>query len=101
MNLAKKINSSGLPDIGGYKRFNALKAKNDKLKTLISVGGTAEGTTTFAQLAGKREQRAEFAKNMANFMKQHNFDGMLVRWQWPQEGDKYNQVALLKVGKRD
>ena len=67
----------------------ALKAKNPRLKILLSVGGW--GADHFSDAALTPESREKFAASAAAILKQHAFDGIDVDWEYP------GQVADGKV----
>ncbi|KAF2895979.1 hypothetical protein ILUMI_10196 [Ignelater luminosus] len=70
---------------GGFKRFNALKSRNPKVKTLISIGGWNEKSEVFAEVASTSHLRTAFVNNALNFVKTHGFDGFDLDWEYPGE----------------
>ncbi|KAF2880907.1 hypothetical protein ILUMI_25265 [Ignelater luminosus] len=92
-------------DLEGYKRFNALKLRNPKLKTLIAIGGWNEGSEVYSQVVSNAHTRTAFVNNALNFVKTHGFDGFDLDWEYPgQRGgspsDKHNFGLLLKEFKQ-
>jgi chitinase len=93
-----------LPDNGGqnlYSRFNSLKKAHPHLRTLMAIGGWVEGSVKYSQLASNSIRRKNFAKNSAEFLKKHGFDGLHFHWEHPAHRggsveDKQNFVHLLK-----
>lgn len=84
-----------------YKKFTDLKRTNPGLKTLLSVGSWNEGSVKYSQLAADPERRQRFARNSAEFLKEHHFDGLHFHWEYPghrggDSEDKENFVLLLK-----
>lgn len=85
----------------GYSEFNKLRLRNDKVKTFIAVGGPTVSSKTFSGVAADDKKRKLFAENAAKFVKDHEFDGMSIDWQYPSQlggssADKRNFVKLLK-----
>lgn len=86
----------------GYKDFNNLKEKNGNLKTLLSIGGTTEGSTRFSQIAESEDKRNYFTKSAIELLRKHNFDGINLDWQFPTVGygskkeDLENYVKLAQ-----
>ncbi|KAF4529059.1 hypothetical protein B566_EDAN006080 [Ephemera danica] len=68
---------------GGYAKFNGLKTYNKQLKTLLAIGGWNEGSTRFSPLVADDERRVEFVKNVVRFLRQNNFDGLDLDWEYP------------------
>ena len=85
----------------GYRKFTRLRDQSPGTKAMISIGGWDESSAKFSQVASNPWTRARFAQNAVNFLKQHNFDGLDVDWEYPnqrggQPSDKENFVALLR-----
>lgn len=91
--------------IGGYAKFNGLKTYNKNLKTLLAIGGWNEGSTRFSKLVDDADKRKEFVKNVIKFLRQNNFDGLDLDWEYPafrdgsKPSDKENYASLVKVCK--
>ena len=89
-------------------RFNALKKKNPKLKTLWSIGGWAFndpflGTQTlFSDMVTSAKNRETFIKDILFRIPHLGFDGIDLDWEYPgterygRETDKENYVVFLK-----
>lgn len=83
--------------------LNRIKKRNPHLNTLISIGGwSAEG---FSDAALTDESREVFSNSAIKFMKENNFDGIDLDWEypcWDQAGikarleDKVNFTLMLK-----
>lgn len=89
-------------DKGGYAKFTGLKTYNKHLKVMIAIGGWNEGSNKFSSLSANSEKRKEFAKNVVKFLRQNNFDGLDLDWEYPaaREGgkarDKENYALLVQ-----
>lgn len=90
-------------ELGKIHLLKEIKAKNPDLKTLISIGGW--GADGFSDAALTDENRRLFADSAVEFMKEYDFDGVDIDWEYPcssQAGivarpeDKENFTLLLK-----
>ncbi|XP_072419793.1 acidic mammalian chitinase-like [Chiloscyllium punctatum] len=66
-----------------YISFNNLKKRNPNLKTLLSVGGWNFGTEKFTAMASSKETRLIFIKSVIEFLRQKDFDGLDLHWEYP------------------
>uniref|UniRef100_A0A8C8E441 chitinase n=1 Tax=Oryzias sinensis TaxID=183150 RepID=A0A8C8E441_9TELE len=66
-----------------YSSLNSLKNINPALKTLLSVGGSVKGISPFIAMVAKPESRAAFIKSAISFLRNHNFDGLNLAWEYP------------------
>lgn len=91
--------------LGGYAKFTGLKTYNKNLKTMLAIGGWNEGSSRFSNLVADEDRRATFVKNVVKFLRQNNFDGLDLDWEYPafrdgsKPADKENYAALVKVSK--
>jgi len=86
----------------GYRRFNRLKAENPQMKTFLCVGGPEHPEEYFSRLVADPEKRATFAKSAVRFVKQYDFNGLDIYWQYPRtSADQENYVQLLKLVSED
>lgn len=89
--------------LGGYAKFTGLKTYNKNLKTMLAIGGWNEGSSRFSNLVADEDRRATFVKNVLKFLRQNNFDGLDLDWEYPafrdgsKPSDKENYAALVKV----
>ena len=75
---------------------------NPDLKTLLGVGGWKMGSKDFSRMASRKKSRELFARTAAAFLRDRDFDGLAIDWQYPtQRGgrklDRKNFSLLLKV----
>lgn len=102
--------------VGLYERIENLKKANPKLKTLlaigkflfnslrllllnkiISLGGWNFGTQKFKDMSSTRYARQTFIYSAIPFLRDRNFDGLDMDWEYPKgSDDKKNFVLLLK-----
>jgi GH18 family chitinase len=90
-------------DARNFQALNSLKARNPKLKVLVSVGGwTWSGQ--FSDVALTKDSRRKFVDSAVAFLERYKLDGLDVDWEFPgQEGlhnvnrpqDKENCTALM------
>jgi chitinase len=90
-------------DARNFQALNSLKARNPKLKVLVSVGGwTWSGQ--FSDVALTKDSRRKFVDSTVAFLERYKLDGLDVDWEFPgQEGlhnvnrpqDKENCTALM------
>jgi len=88
-------------DTGNFKRFNALKTQNPKLKTLLAIGGWNEGSAKFSAVAADAAKRAVFIQSAVSLVKAYGFDGFDLDWEYPAQrdggaNDKSNFAILIK-----
>jgi chitinase len=87
-----------------FSQLNALKARNPRLKVLISIGGW--GADHFSEAALTEEAREKFARSAVALVDLYALDGVDLDWEYPgQPGpgisfrpeDKENFTLLLKT----
>lgn len=95
--------------MGQYYLVNRLKDYDPGLKTLLSIGGWTFGTRCtnsnlhskeyrfrlFKLLSATNETRATFVDSAVMFVRKHDFDGLDVDWEYPEEEDWDNYVYLM------
>jgi len=68
---------------GSYDRFNALKQKNPKLKTLLSIGGWNSGSGQWSEMAMDPAKRKIFVDSCLHMLDRFAFDGLDFDWEYP------------------
>ncbi len=88
---------------GGYGQFSGLKTYNKQLKTLIALGGWNEGSKRLSPLVADAARRRAFVKSAVRFLRQYNFDGLDLDWEYPasrsggKPEDRDNYVKFVAV----
>ncbi|XP_051021381.1 chitinase-like protein 3 [Acomys russatus] len=77
------ITMSKKKDLDDYKDFNDLKKRNNKLKTLLSIGCWNFGAGLFTTMVSTRESRESFITSVINLLREYGFDGLNLAWQYP------------------
>jgi chitinase len=81
-----------------------LKKVNPALSVLVSVGGW-DWSGSFSDVALTRDSRAVFIESVAQYIEQHQLDGLDIDWEYPGQAgsskhfrsqDKHNFTLLLK-----
>lgn len=90
---------------GVFGQLRALKETNPNLKLMISIGGWTL-SKDFSDIAANPAIRDQFAKSCADFVVEHDLDGVDIDWEYPVEGgntdvvhrpeDKQNFTLLMK-----
>ena len=85
-----------------YDRFNKLKNTNPSLKTLLAIGGWNMASAPFTRMVATASGRQEFATSTVKFLRDHNFDGLDLDWEYPANrgsppGDRQKYGQLLEV----
>lgn len=68
---------------GMYDRVMKLKSKNPNLKILLAVGGWNMASQPFVPVVESAASRATFAQNAVTFLRQRNFEGLDMDWEYP------------------
>lgn len=74
-------------DPRNFTELRQLKSQNDRLKTLIAVGGWA-GSIHFSDIAATAERRKLFSDSAVAFLRHYGFDGIDVDWEYPVAGGR-------------
>ena len=88
-------------------KIKELKSYNTNLKIVLSIGGW--GADGFSQVARLRESRVHFANSIKEVIREYDFDGVDIDWEFPgssdagivaSEEDKYNFTLLIEEIKK-
>lgn len=68
--------------LDGYKKVTSHQEHG--LKVLLAIGGwnDSEGSK-YSALVARRKRRAKFITNVVTFLKEHNFNGLDIDWEFP------------------
>jgi chitinase len=78
-------------DPQNFAELRELKSRNDRLKILIAVGGWV-GSKHFSDAAATEESRKRFADSAVVFLRDYEFDGIDLDWEYPVVGGKDDNV---------
>ncbi|XP_033124328.1 uncharacterized protein LOC117122741 [Anneissia japonica] len=87
--------------VGNYEKLQQLKNINPELRTILSVGGYTLGSEKFTALSSNEELRADFIQHAITFLRDNEFDGLQIDWQFPTFGtsppeDRQRHTSLLE-----
>lgn len=72
---------------GNFRQLHLLKERNPNLRLLMSIGGW-EASDQFSEIAADENARIRFARSCINFMREYEFDGVVIDWRHPVEGGR-------------
>ncbi|XP_033726410.1 uncharacterized protein LOC117315998 [Pecten maximus] len=89
-------------ETGMFERTISLKKKNPHLKILLAVGGWLQGTASFVELVAKESNMRLFANNVVKFLRDRDFDGFDIDWEYPGHRgsppqDKQRFTTLIQI----
>jgi len=93
------ISSNQSNDQENFPALRELKRQYPHLKTLISIGGWGQ-SKGFSPAAQADKTRLRLALSCIRFMKENNFDGIDIDWEYPSPEERSNFTALLAVFRR-
>lgn len=81
----------GLPS--NFANFKKLKTATSKL--ILAIGGASwAAKNAFTQVSSTAAGRATFAQNCLNIVKNNGLDGIDIDWEFPENSERANYVAL-------
>ncbi|XP_060606686.1 uncharacterized protein LOC132758983 isoform X2 [Ruditapes philippinarum] len=86
---------------GRYFDFNKLKIEHPNLVTLLSIGGASAGIGGFVSIVRSPETMKLFSRNVAIYLRDRDFDGINVDWEWPDDIYRNKYAQLLKIMRRE
>ena len=66
------------------------------MKTLLSLGGASAGIEKFRKLIASDDDRKKFIKNTIRTLREYNFDGLDLDWEFPETQDRTGFTKLVK-----
>nr|ALO79339.1 chitinase 2 [Chilo suppressalis] len=79
-------------NMGNYRNFTDLKKKNPKLKPMLAVGGWAEGSAKYSEMAADPAKRQNFIQSALDIIFEYDFEGFDLDWEYPNRRDTVHGV---------
>ncbi|CAH0403339.1 unnamed protein product [Chilo suppressalis] len=79
-------------NMGNYRNFTDLKKKNPKLKPMLAVGGWAEGSAKYSEMAADPVKRQNFIQSALDIIFEYDFEGFDLDWEYPNRRDTVHGV---------
>eukprot|EP00239_Pterosperma_sp_CCMP1384_P008036 CAMPEP_0197857888 /NCGR_PEP_ID=MMETSP1438-20131217/31314_1 /TAXON_ID=1461541 /ORGANISM="Pterosperma sp., Strain CCMP1384" /LENGTH=473 /DNA_ID=CAMNT_0043473881 /DNA_START=180 /DNA_END=1601 /DNA_ORIENTATION=+ len=70
-------------------------AQRTRTDLMICVGGEHERSDNFRSMVQKTSSRANFIKNLVDFLVTENFHGVDYRWQYPERDEDFENLGKL------
>ena len=74
-----------------------LKKQHLSCQVTLAIGGWNEGSTKYSTMAKDPVKRKHFVDSSVKFIKQHNFDGLDLDWEYPgnNQGEIWNVIQNM------
>ncbi|XP_049850793.1 probable chitinase 2 [Schistocerca gregaria] len=78
---------SGGTGLRGFLNFTDLKKKNPNLRTSLAIGGWRQCSLNYSIVSNDPVKRRKFIDTAVGFLKEYNFDGFDLDWEYPSQRD--------------
>lgn len=84
--------------LDNYNKFTSLKNQKPEIKTIVAIGGwtDSQGSSKYSDLVASSANRQNFITHVITFIKEYNFDGLDLDWEYPGAEDKSNFVLFVQ-----
>ncbi|XP_022669699.1 probable chitinase 10 isoform X2 [Varroa jacobsoni] len=80
---------------GYYEQIIDLKKKNPYLRVILGVGGWMLGSGPFRNVTESSYRQNLFVFNVIDFLREKNFDGLDIDWEFPRGADDKEKLSAL------
>lgn len=80
---------------GYYEQVIELKKKNPYLRVILGVGGWMLGSAPFRNVTESSYRQNLFVFNVIDFLREKNFDGLDIDWEFPRGADDKEKLSGL------